>query len=69
MIGLLRRYQFISLSLDGNNTLKRYSPWAQPLLKAYSHINEQVILETIDDLHQWLSAKSILTLIQKIPSF
>ena len=69
MIGLIRRYQCISLSLDGKNSLKKYSPWAQTFLKSIDIIHQQITVESADHLHQWLSSENIHLMIQKLSSF
>jgi hypothetical protein len=69
MIGLLRRYLFISLSLDGMDSLNDYPHWAQTLLKAFNLMHEHVVLETLDDVHHWFSTENIHSIIQKLPSF
>lgn len=67
MLGLLRRYMFVFLSLPVKATLKVYPPWAVTLLENIKCVSKDTVIDSIFDLNQWLSSDHILKMIQQFP--
>ena len=67
ILGLLRRYMCIYLSLTAKTSLKAYPPFAITLLKNIDHVHQHTVINTVNDLNQWLSNASMLAMIQQFP--
>jgi hypothetical protein len=55
------------LSLTAKTSLKAYPPFAITLLKNIDHVHQHTVINTVNDLDQWLSNASMLAMIQQFP--